>query len=474
MVDKLVEVLKYSQNREKFRRSASNSLYLLSQFKAYLGELVLKNIQISDTKLNGLSFFKSIFSKSYFKNVEIDGCNFNKAKIIDSTWKVICNEQRTLSEHKSKVTVMVMSTDGKLLFSGSEQGEIIIWDYTKREILKKLENQESQDNQQDEVNKNEIKCLAISSDGKLLASCNKSKNIYLWDCENFIVLHHVVGHKKQVNSIAFSLDKNTKLLASGSSDQTILFWDWEQGKQIKQTIKNNIDIMQVIIFKNSKLLASRTLDNILKIWNIYQEYPEIIRLFLNYSLELTSISISLDGEYLAAGLKNNGDNDQICVRAWEIKQDQKEYFQTYYKIYSLAISNIHNKIIGGSTNKIVIWNQDFKTQRVEEVEIVEVEVDGLINALTFNKDEKLLASGSDKGIILWNYEEIKNKITAKVKAILSQCYKKAFELNSLISKEILSILIDQCYEQKKLKIKQKILQIFGIKQLKKIFYLAIE
>ena len=69
--------------------------------------------------------------------------------------------------------------------------------------------------------------VAFSPDGKLLASGSSDKTIILWDVSNprapVQLGSPFTGHTGGVWTVAFSPD--SKRLASGSSDKTIILWD---------------------------------------------------------------------------------------------------------------------------------------------------------------------------------------------------------------------------------------------------------
>ena len=65
--------------------------------------------------------------------------------------------------------------------------------------------------------------IAISPDGRVIASGGRDSTVCLWDLESGRMLAELLGHENQVTAVAF--DPTGKLLASGSRDRTIRMWD---------------------------------------------------------------------------------------------------------------------------------------------------------------------------------------------------------------------------------------------------------
>jgi WD40 repeat protein len=72
-----------------------------------------------------------------------------------------------------------------------------------------------------------IKALAISPDGKRLASGSNDSTIKLWQLPSGALTNTLTKHTKAVQALAFSPDG--KILASADANQTIRLWNMSDG-----------------------------------------------------------------------------------------------------------------------------------------------------------------------------------------------------------------------------------------------------
>jgi len=68
-----------------------------------------------------------------------------------------------------------------------------------------------------------VHSVAISPDGKVLASGSDDRTVRLWDLHTGKELTTLKGHADHVNGVAFGPDGKT--LASASDDKTVRVWD---------------------------------------------------------------------------------------------------------------------------------------------------------------------------------------------------------------------------------------------------------
>jgi WD40 repeat protein len=168
---------------------------------------------------NNNGFWSVVFSPDG-KSIIAGG---NKIYIFDvNTGKL----SASLSGHTRDAWGIARSLDGSRVFSGAWDQSIRVWDVKTGQAARVFKNVRGM-----------VRCLALSPDGKLLASGHFNADggpgtIRLWDVEKGEEIRSMAGHQMEVTSISFSSD-GKHLLTSGF-DKTVRLWNVADGKEIKR------------------------------------------------------------------------------------------------------------------------------------------------------------------------------------------------------------------------------------------------
>ncbi len=197
--------------------------------------------------------------------------------------------------------------DGKRLATGtSRDGQpaigIAIWDAQTGERLLTLEGHTAQ-----------LRGLAISPDGKRLASASADKTVKLWDAESGQILHTLEGHAEAVFGVAYCSDG--KRVASASSDKTVKLWDALSGDEIRTLRGHTSNVISVTFSPDGKRLASASADNTVKVWDV-ESGDELFSLG-GHTRPVWSVAFSPDGQRLASASEDG------TVKVREAKAVQK-------------------------------------------------------------------------------------------------------------------------------------------------------
>lgn len=105
------------------------------------------------------------------------------------------------------MTAVVASEDGKFLYTAGKEGSIVKWDLRTGKKLSTAYKQKSIKGKQKAEpggHTDEIWALALSSDGKYLASGGKDRIIGVWNVENIDGISWVKGFTGHRDSISVS------------------------------------------------------------------------------------------------------------------------------------------------------------------------------------------------------------------------------------------------------------------------------
>ena len=78
-----------------------------------------------------------------------------------------------------------------------------------------------------------VTALALSADGKILATGGADRELKLWDVDSQLHPRPFAGIEAKVRSLALTADG--KILATAMSDGTVQFWDARSGKVARRS-----------------------------------------------------------------------------------------------------------------------------------------------------------------------------------------------------------------------------------------------
>lgn len=242
--------------------------------------------------------------------------------------------------HSLPVYSLAISPDGKTIASGSEDGTIKLWKLESQELIYTLAGHSRM-----------VNSVAISGDGQTLASGSKDNTIKLWNPKTGELIRTLEGHSASVTSVA--IDPSATILASGSADKTIKIWNLKTGELIRSLSGHTGFVESVAIALDGSLLASGSRDTTIKIWNL--KTGELMRTLPKNSWVVSSVAFSSDGKTLASS---------TCgprIKLWDLHSGQLLHSLNSPSSTLCSVAIGHNgQIIGGSSDgTIKLW--DLKT-----------------------------------------------------------------------------------------------------------------
>ena len=296
-----------------------------------------------------------------------------------SYWHRLCHSHMLeLKGHRSQVTRVAFSADGKRLATASLDEMVKVWDTTSGQETLTLKVQGSS-----------VWSVAFSPDGKWLAATSYDRTVKLWDATSGQETLTLKGHSDIVDDVAFSADG--KWLASASFDGTVKLWDATSGKEMV-TLKGHTGRVESVAFSaDGKWLASASEDQTVKLWDATSGQETLT--LKGHIGGVTSVAFSTDGKRLASGSWDQ------TVKVWDAMSGEETLTLKEYggRVNSVAFSADEKRLASTSWETVKVWDavsgqEDLTMKRFT----------GFIHRVAFSRDGKQLAAATNNNVKIWD------------------------------------------------------------------------
>ncbi|MFL6142174.1 MAG: helix-turn-helix domain-containing protein [Labedaea sp.] len=295
-----------------------------------------------------------------------------------------------LTGHTDSVTAVAFSPDGHTLASASADHTVLLWDWRKRTLMAALPAQPGP-----------LTTVAFSPDGRALAVGGGSphqaadvqdQTLTMWDVSNPARPSETAdlrGHTDQVRAVAFSPDGH--ILASASTDRHIILWDTRRHTRLT-SLDAGEALNSVAFSPDGHTLAATGHDHTAELWNADTRTHLAT---LPHNAIPRGLAFSPDGRILATasadGTTSLWDTHQQRTPAATLTQSET--------LNTIAFSPDGHTLVTGSVERgIAIWDPATRTVLASLTDHA-----GPVNAVAFSPDGHTLATAStDTTITLWN------------------------------------------------------------------------
>jgi WD40 repeat protein len=244
----------------------------------------------------------------------------------------------TLEGHTDVIHAIAISSDGKTIATGGADKVIKLWNLETGELLQTLVGHVGV-----------LWSVAFTPDGQTLASGGGDSTIRLWDLKTGQLTRTLTGHQDRLFPVAFSPDG--QILASGSKDTTIKLWDWQTGRPLR-TLSGHTDAVRTLAFDpTGEQIASGSWDGTIKLWDV--QTGEELNTFLGHVNNIISVTFSPDGKTLASGGIDH------TIKLWDLNNQTLLATLNGHLDWVLAIafSPDGTLVSGGRDGTIAIWRK---------------------------------------------------------------------------------------------------------------------
>ncbi|MDH2414454.1 TIR domain-containing protein [Nocardioides sp. CER19] len=339
---------------------------------------------------------------------------------------VVQRDVDKIIEVGSPVRSVAVNPAGTLVASGEEDGSVRLWDANTGEPVRDLLAPSGGDT-------NVVNAVAFSRDERWVAAASGDGSVRWWDATTRRLSHRVSSPSGDpVNSVAFSPDSS--VIATGGDDHLVRLWDVRSGEPAGDPLTGNGKSVNAVAFgPGGGLIASGGEDGTVRLWfdsdTGWRDEPPMTE----DGSPVNAVAFSRDGRRLASA------GDDRIVRVWDPAHRTLVSELNAHKnwVLSVAFSPDGKRLVSASADyTLLLWDVekgktigDPLTGHGKEVfsaaftrdgrRVVSGMGDGTIRfwsvraalpieqgpwrySMATSADGRLIASGGDGAIQLWN------------------------------------------------------------------------
>jgi hypothetical protein len=297
-----------------------------------------------------------------------------------------------IAHHAVRVNAVACTPDGQSVISGSDDGDVILWDLRTGNRLYTFVGQTMP-----------VLSIAVSADGNTLAIGGADQKVTRWNLASKFLLnalrqpHFPYSHSRAVRTVCFSADG--KILVSGSDDQTIRVWECDTGA-LKRTLRGHTDaVLAAAVFSDGKALVSGGADGTVRIWDLTKMAPP--RILLGHADQVTSVLISPGGETIISGSLDQ------TIKFWDFRTGELLLTLDGHQgaVTSIAISTDRFTLASSSSDgSIRLWKVG--RDRQKQVQVTPMQTLPGYGPIAFSPDGRSLVCTVSKGSMrVWRLQD---------------------------------------------------------------------
>ncbi|XP_071082885.1 U3 small nucleolar RNA-interacting protein 2-like [Haliotis cracherodii] len=315
-------------------------------------------------------------------------------EVADSLESPDLTQLRELRGHKLPVTCVVISPDSKHIFSGSKDCSLIKWCVETGKKVKVIAGGKKGTEKTHVGHTSHILCLAISTDGKFLASGDRNNVIHIWDPHSLDSISSLTGHRDAVSGLAFR--KGSHQLFSASHDRSVKVWNLDEMAYVETLFGHQDCLTGVDSLSRDRAVTSGGRDRTVRVWKIIEESQLIFHGHVGCG-SIDCVSLINESTFVTGA-------DDNSVSLWSVnkkkplttvkqahKAGEGQGHQENWISAVVSLQNTDLVVSGARDGSVRFWKcgAEFKSLTC----IASLPVKGFVNSLQFSGDGRVLVVG---------------------------------------------------------------------------------
>ena len=357
------------------------TIYVRTRHTQIIGSKDWSQTQIVGADISGANFYDMDFTGSHWSNVTANSITMNSCECdgMELTGIELGESKKVIGQsldkgHTNIITSMTAS--GDLIFSGSRDTTIRIWDINTGKCIQVI-NEYNHDitsmhtygpyllstsgfpfsdktthtikarginnNEQFELNKehnHDHSVISIFTNSSYIFSGSEDTTIKIWDIATGEIVKELTGHKSAVTSVY----ANETHVFSGSRDKTVRIWNIATGDFLE--LKGHEKWIESV-YANSSLLFSGGHEKTIKIWDIATGSP--LKTLEGHKKKV--VTICANESHIFSGSYDN------TVRVWDINTGKCIKILTAHNNLVMKLHLSRDTLVSVDLDGIIIkWN----------------------------------------------------------------------------------------------------------------------
>ncbi|CAK9029917.1 U3 small nucleolar RNA-interacting protein 2 (RRP9 homolog) (U3 small nucleolar ribonucleoprotein-associated 55 kDa protein) (U3 snoRNP-associated 55 kDa protein) (U3-55K), partial [Durusdinium trenchii] len=302
----------------------------------------------------------------------------------------LVHQQCATRAHRLSVTCAALSDAEDVAFTGSKDCSIVRWDVETGKRVTTLPGQPATKSVKRSAitgHWDEVLSVALSSDGRYLASGGRDRFVRVWDTRTNELVDSFKGHRGAVSGVAFQ--KGTHRLYSASHDRSVRAWDVDEMAYVESLFGHQAELNGIDCLYRERAVTCSA-DRTVRFWKIPEESQLLLQGHHTASIDCVRM---LDEVHFLSG------SQESSLALWHTskKKPCSLVRNAHGSTWITAVAVMPNSDLcasGASDGQIKFWKADLEGRRLHAPSLGQFAIPGFVNALCIGASGRVVVAGT--------------------------------------------------------------------------------